>query len=58
MSIIFRWTRIPSGYDKTLAQMTDEERTTRKKYESTDAMKEFAKWYRINKKCNNIEPNN
>ncbi len=30
---------IPSGYEKTLAQMTKEERATRKKYESKDAMK-------------------
>ncbi len=37
---------IPSGYQKTLAQMTKEERLTRKKYESKDAMKEFAKWYK------------
>ena len=36
---------IPSGYDKTLAQMTKEERATRKKYESKDAMRTFAKWY-------------
>lgn len=36
----------PSGYDKTLAQMTDEERENRIKYESVDSMKEFAKWYR------------
>lgn len=39
----------PCGYDKTLAQMTDEERAERKKYESVDAMKEFAKWYKENK---------
>ena len=36
---------IPSGYEKTLAQMTKEERATRKKYESKDAMKIFANWY-------------
>ena len=35
-------------YDKTLAQMTDEERTNRTKYESVDSMQEFAKWYKIN----------
>ena len=40
---------IPSGYDKTLAQMTKEERATRKKYESKDAMRTFAKWYLENK---------
>lgn len=33
------------GYDKTLAQMTDEERENRIKYESIDSMEEFAKWY-------------
>lgn len=38
----------PYGYDKTLAQMTDEERTNRIKYESVDSMKEFAKWYKNN----------
>lgn len=36
----------PYGYDKTLAQMTDEERVNRKKYDSVDSMKEFAQWYR------------
>ena len=36
----------PHGYDKTLAQMTDEERANRIKYESIDSMQEFAKWYR------------
>lgn len=35
----------PYGYEKTLAQMTDEERKSRKKYKSIDAMEEFAKWY-------------
>ena len=38
----------PYGYDKTLAQMTDEERTNRIKYESVDSMQEFAKWYKNN----------
>ena len=37
---------IPYGYDKTLAQMTDEERANRIKYKSIDSMKEFAKWYK------------
>ena len=37
---------IPSGYEKTLAQMTEEERINRKKYESIDSMEEFAKWYK------------
>ena len=39
---------IPYGYSKTLAQMTDEERANRIKYESIDSMEEFAKWYRKN----------
>ena len=39
----------PYGYDKTLAQMTDEERANRKKYQSVDAMNEFAKWYKEEK---------
>ncbi len=39
---------VPSGYDKTLAQMTEQERANRVKYESVDSMREFAKWY-INK---------
>lgn len=36
----------PYGYEKTLAQMIEEERTNRIKYKSVDSMKEFAKWYR------------
>ena len=36
----------PYGYEKTLAEMTDEERKNRTKYESVDAMREFAKWYK------------
>ena len=40
------WRKIPYGYDKTLAQMTDEERANRKKYDSVDSMREFSKWYR------------
>ena len=36
----------PFGYDKTLAQMSDEERKNRVKYEEVDAMREFAKWYK------------
>ena len=35
----------PYGYEKTLAQMSDEERNNRKRYESVNAMSEFAKWY-------------
>ena len=37
---------VPYGYDKTLAQMSDEERTNRIKYKSIDSMKEFSKWYK------------
>ena len=40
----------PYGYEKTLAQMSEEERETRKKLKSIDAMKEFAKWYKNEKK--------
>ena len=36
----------PDGYEKTLAQMTDEERANRIKYSSIDSMVEFAKWYK------------
>lgn len=36
----------PYGYSKTFAQMTDEERANRIKYQSIDSMQEFAKWYR------------
>lgn len=36
----------PCGYDKTLAQMSDEERINRKKYKDVDSMTEFAKWYK------------
>ena len=35
----------PFGYEKTLAQMEDDERRNRKKYGSVNAMGEFAKWY-------------
>lgn len=40
----------PYGYDKTLAQMTEEERNTRVRYESIDSFQEFAKWYKENRK--------
>ena len=36
----------PQGYNKTLAEMTDEERENRTRYESVNAMTEFAKWYK------------
>lgn len=36
----------PFGFDKTLAEMNSEERENRRKIDkSTDAMKEFAKWF-------------
>ena len=41
---------IPSGYDKTLAQMTKEERDGRKREKSIDSFSEFAKWYLENNK--------
>ncbi len=36
---------IPEGNEKTLAQMTDSERETRKRINNVDSMKEFAKLY-------------
>ncbi len=48
---------IPKGYEKTLAQMTQEERDSRVLYESVDSMEEFAKWCKgefgenIDKRC-------
>lgn len=36
----------PQGSDKTMAEMTEEERQTRKRESSVQAMKEFAKWYK------------
>ena len=38
----------PEGYDKTLAQMTDNERKNRVRYNSVSAFEEFAKWYKEN----------
>lgn len=40
----------PYGYDKTLAQMTDEERNNRIRYKSVSSMEVFAKWYSENRK--------
>lgn len=40
----------PVGYEKTLAEMTDEERKNRIPYESIDSMRVFADWYRKEKK--------
>lgn len=36
----------PAGYDKTLSQMTSEERATRIRYDSVSSMEEFAKWWK------------
>ena len=36
---------IPYGYDKTLAQMTKEERDNRKREKSINSFKVFADWY-------------
>ena len=44
----------PAGYDKTLSQMTDEERANRIRYESVSSMEEFAKWYRKNFDSNKV----
>lgn len=38
----------PYGYNKTLSQMTDEERNNRIRYKSVNSMEEFAKWYTQN----------
>lgn len=35
----------PNGYEKTLAQMTEEEREGREKIDSIDSMQEFVNWY-------------
>mgnify|MGYP004652188311 FL=1 len=37
---------MPSGYDKTLAEMSEDEILNRVKYDSVDSIKEFAKWYK------------
>jgi len=47
----------PYGYEKTLAQMTEEERESREKYNSVDSMREFAKWY-LKEKGNWLFQNN
>lgn len=36
----------PAGYDKTMAELTDEERINRKRIGSINSMDEFAKWYK------------
>lgn len=40
----------PAGYEKTLSQMTDEERANRIRYESVSSMEEFAKWWKNQKR--------
>lgn len=35
----------PYGYEKTLAEMSKDERDNRERYESISAMSEFAKWF-------------
>ena len=40
---------IPYGYDKTLSQMTEEERENRIRNKSVSSMEEFAKWYEENR---------
>ena len=44
----------PYGYNKTLAEMTDEERANRTKYNSIDSMREFSKWYKSKENKNSI----
>lgn len=39
----------PLGYEKTLAQMSDQERKNRIRYESVDSFTEFANWYKSKK---------
>lgn len=36
-------------YDKTLAEMSEEERNNRERNESVNSMEEFAKWYKKEK---------
>ena len=36
----------PLGYDKTLAEMSEEERNNRERNGSVNSMEEFAKWYK------------
>jgi XTP/dITP diphosphohydrolase len=40
----------PQGYDKTLAEMTDEERKNRNRYDDVDSWTEFANWYKTKDK--------
>ena len=39
----------PLGYDKTLAEMSEEERNNRERNGSVNSMEEFAKWYKKDK---------
>ena len=36
----------PIGFDKTLAEMSEEERNNRIKYKSVNSLKLFAEWYK------------
>ena len=38
----------PYGYEKTLAEMTKDERNNRTRYKSVDSMNEFAQWFEQN----------
>ena len=40
----------PQGYDKTLAEMTDEERKNRNRFDDVDSWTEFANWYKTEDK--------
>ena len=40
----------PKGYDKTFAQMTDEERDNRVRYDSVSSLDVFAEWYKNQRK--------
>ena len=38
----------PKGFDKTLAEMSDDERNNRIKYKSVNSLKVFSDWYEKN----------
>ena len=48
----------PKGYDKTLAQMTDDERENRIRYDSVSSLDVFADWYKKEKINKQKESNN
>jgi XTP/dITP diphosphohydrolase len=43
----------PQGYNKTLAEMTDEERENRIRYDSVSSLDVFAEWFKNEKNRNN-----